>query len=33
MLFKKKKDVRIYAPVSGSCVDLSEVPDPIFAKK
>ena len=32
MFFKKKKDERIYAPVSGSCVELSQVPDPMFSK-
>lgn len=28
-----KKDIKIYAPVTGSCVDLSEVPDEVFSEK
>lgn len=28
-----KTDKRIVAPVTGKCVDLSQVPDPMFAKK
>ena len=34
-LFKSKKtaDTRIVAPVTGKCVDLSEVPDPMFSNK
>jgi len=32
-LFKKKKDVSIYAPVSGMRIDLTEVKDEMFSQK
>lgn len=32
-LFKKKNETIIYAPVKGSVVDISEVPDPVFSEK
>lgn len=31
-LFKKKKDLSIYAPVNGEVVPLNNVPDPVFSE-
>lgn len=29
----KKKDFRIVSPICGKCIDISEVPDPVFSEK
>jgi sugar PTS system EIIA component len=31
--FKKAKELKIYAPVSGKVIPLAEVPDPVFSQK
>ena len=31
--FFKKKDIELYAPLTGNAVPLTDVPDPVFAEK
>lgn len=31
--FKKSKELTLYAPVSGKCIPLEDVPDKVFASK